>query len=200
MIDKVNQITYYSNMNRQIKLSIDSLKDTKIIAMMAILLALHILVSTFFIPVFDNTRIHFTFFINALVGVIGGPLWALIFGFASDVLGFMIHPVGAYFPGYTLTSMVGALIYAVMLYKRKISVTNLILTKTVVNLGCNVALNSLWSYLLYSKGYLYYLIQGLTKNLILLPFEIILLVLLFRLLLPTLNKLKYTNQEKIPII
>lgn len=184
----------------KIKLSLRSLKETKTIALMAILLALHILISTFFIPVFDNTRIYFTFFINALVGVIGGPVWALIFGFASDSIGFMIHPSGAYFPGYTLTTMVGALFYALFLYKRKITVVNLALTKTAVNLCCNVALNSLWSYLLYSKGYIYYLIQGLTKNIILLPFEIILLVLFFRLMLPTLNKLKFTNQDKIPFI
>ena len=168
------------------------------IALMAILLGTHILISTFFIPVFDNTRIYFTFFINALVGVIGGPIWALIFGFASDILGFLMHPVGAYFPGYTLTSMVGASIYALFLYQRKINITRLILTKTTVNLLCNVALNSLWSYMLYSKGYIFYLMQGLTKNLILLPFEIIILVIFFRLMLPTLNKLKFTNQSKIP--
>lgn len=176
------------------------LKNIQTISIVSLLIALNIVISSFFIPVGENLRIYFTFFINALAGLIGGPFMSIIYGFAIDTIGFIIHPSGAYFPGYALTSILGAFIYAIFLYKTKITITKLALSKLCVNLFCNIIINSIWSYLLYSKGYIYYFTKSLLKNIALLPFEIILLVIFIKLLLPTLNKLKITNQKEIPFI
>ena len=49
-------------------------------------------------------------------------------------------------------------------------------------------LGALWSSILYSKGYLYYLTTSAIKNTLYLPLQIILLALLLRYLLPVLQQ------------
>ncbi len=171
--------------------------NIKEMTIIAVLIAIHVVISTFYIQVFDNTRIMFTFIISALVGVIGGPLWSVIFAFCADTIAFMVHPFGAYFFGYTLTTIVTCLIYALGFYKKRLSIARIAITKTLVNVICNIMMNSFWSYLLYSNGYLYYLGQQSIKNLILLPIEIAVLVVVFKMLLPILKKKGYVNQSDI---
>ena len=67
--------------------------------------ALDVALSTLFIPVGDNLRIKFDFLTRAVIGMVGGPFLALSSGMIADLLGFVLHPVGAFFPGYTLSAL-----------------------------------------------------------------------------------------------
>ena len=174
--------------------------NIKTISLLGILLGLHIVLSSFYIPVFDNSRIMFTFFIKMLVAIIVGPGYSIIFGFISDIIGHLLLPSGPFFFGYVFTSISSCFIYALCLYNKKLSYSRLIISKLIVNIFCNVILNSLWSYILLSKGYIYYLVQSIIKNILLFPFDILIIVLLFKLLLPVMNKYKITNQKEIKII
>ena len=174
--------------------------STKDIALLGILLALHILLSSFYIPLFDNNRIMFSFFIKMVVGIIIRPKYAIGFGFIADIIGHIIHPLGPYFFGYTLTSICSCYIFSLCLYNKRITYLNLIGSKLLVNVLCNVIMNSIWSYMLLSNGYIYYLIQSLFKNVILFPLEVGLIILLFKLLLPMLKKYKIIEQNNITII
>ena len=72
--------------------------------------------------------------------------------------------------------------------------------KAIVNYGVNVLLGSVWSAMMMSKGYIFYATQSLIKNSILLPFEIIALVALFNVLIPTLVRQKLIiPQDPLPI-
>lgn len=160
------------------------LRSFRTMVLAALLLALRIVVSAFFIPLGDNLRVYFSFFVTGLGSVVFGPFWALLYGFGSDVLGYLIHPTGGFFPGYVLTAMLGALCYALFLYRARITVLRLFLCKLCVNLLVNVGLGALWSSILYGKGYYYYLAKSIVKNLLLLPVETALLVLFLSLMLP----------------
>ncbi len=83
--------------------------------------------------------------------------------------------------------MAGALIFALFLYRTKSPSLRLALSRFLINLFVNVGLGSLWSYMLYSKGYLYYFAKSLVKNTLMLPIEIVLLALFFRMLIPYLE-------------
>ncbi|MBR5390304.1 MAG: folate family ECF transporter S component, partial [Clostridia bacterium] len=98
------------------------LHNPRVLAVAALFLALCIAISSVFIPLPNNLRIYFTFVPKALCAAICGPIAALVFGFADDLLGFMIHPSGAFFFGYTLSAMLGMLYYALGLYRAKITV------------------------------------------------------------------------------
>ena len=165
------------------------LKSLRRLVFAALICALCIVVGSLFITVGDNLRIKFTFFFTAVGSAVYGPVLGLLVGAISDILGYILFPSGAYFPGYTISSMLGALIYALFLYRKKVTVLRLFGAKFLVNYFVNVFLGSLWSQMLYGKGYLYYMTTSLIKNSLLLPIEVMLLSALFAVLLPVFSRL-----------
>ena len=69
------------------------LKNLRVLALTALFVGLRVVLAALFIPVGENLRIHFSFFINALSCYISGPILALISGFASDILGYWLYPI-----------------------------------------------------------------------------------------------------------
>ena len=165
------------------------LKNLRRLIFAALICALCVVVGSLFITVGDNLRIKFTFFFVAVGSAVYGPVAALLVGTVSDILGFVLFPSGAFFPGYTLSSMLGALIYALLLYRKKITVLRIFCAKFLVNYLVNVLLGSLWSKMMFGKGYLYYMTTSLVKNTLLLPVEVMLLSALFAMLLPVFSRM-----------
>ena len=130
-----------------------------------------------------------------------GPIAALVSAFVTDIVSFMLDSKGyAFFAGYTLSEMLGSFIYALFFYLSRIHIVKIISAKTIVNYLVNVTIGSIWSMMIMSKGYFYYFTQSIIKNTILLPIEIIMLVLLFNLLLPILERKKLIiSQDKLPL-
>lgn len=168
--------------------------SVRTLAVCAMFVAMRVAVGSLFIPVSDNLRIYFSFFVTALGASIYGPLMALADGFVSDLLGIMLFPSGAFFPGYTLNSMLGSLIYALFFYRQNLSVTRVFLAKLTVNVLVNILLGSLWSAILSGKGFYYYAAKSVLKNLALLPVETLIMVLVFRAVNPLLGRLKLIPQ------
>lgn len=154
----------------------------------SLMVAAAVVMGSFFIPfpMAENLRIYFTFTVSATCALVCGPVTALLFGFATDIIGFAVHPTGAFFPGYTLSSMLGPFIFALFFYRRRITILRITLAKLLINAFVNVGLGSLWSAIQFEKGYYYFLAKSLIKNSIMLPVEILILAALFRLLLPIL--------------
>ena len=180
--------------------SAEKLKSVRYLAIMAIFIALKTMMSSLYIPVSENLRIGFSFIVTAVEGAVIGPVAGLISGAVTDLVGFMIFPSGPFFFGYTITSMLGVFLYALFLYRQKITILRLALCKFSVSALCNVILGSLWSAMLYSKGYLFYLTNSLIKNAVLLPVEIMILVLVFNVMIPVLTKSRLIEpQNPLPL-
>lgn len=173
-------------------------KKLRTLAVSAIFLALSSAVASVFIPLPNNLRVYFTYGPKALCAAVIGPVSGLIFGLTGDLLGFVLHPTGGFFPGYTLTSMMGMFLYSLGLYRKKITVCRLALTKLLVNLVCNAGLNVLWSAILYQKAWIVYFTASLTKNLALWPVETAVLVLVFRLVGPLMERQGFLLPGSIP--
>lgn len=173
-----------------------------LLSVTSLLIALSIAISSFFIPVGENLRIYFSFIPTSIACFLGGPIMALCYGFCTDILGFIIHPTGAFFPGYLLSSMLGALIYSLFFFRQRITILKIFLCKLSINVFINICLGSLWSSILFGKGYYYYLMKSIIKNFWMLPLEVVILFLFFKALLPMLFKMKLTNnsQKQIPFI
>jgi len=141
------------------------------------------------IPTTDpNVRVTWGFLARAVCGMVGGPVTALVFGAAEDTINFIIHPTGPYFPGYTLTTMLGTMIYALFLYRARPSVWRIFGAKLCTNV-LNVTLGALWSAILYSKGYIYYMVKSFWKNLLMLPVQTVMLCVLVAALVPVLSRM-----------
>ena len=148
--------------------------NTTRLVIMAFLIALEIILTRFCSINTPILRIGFGFLPVAMAGIMFGPWWAAVGYTIGDLLGMMIFPTGAYFPGYTLTAVVGGLIWGLWLYPRKITVWRAIGAKTCINLFCNICLNTLWLTVTGGKAMSVLLVTRVPKNLILLPIEIVL--------------------------
>ena len=163
-----------------------SLRSVRILVVAALCAALSTLFNFFFmVPVGENLNIMFQFLPNAVMGMICGPWVAILYGVATDFLDFILHGWG-FFPGYTLGSVLGAVIYALFLYRSRVTVLRLFLARLSVNVIVNILLGSLWSAILYGKAYYVYLSASVFKNLILLPLETLILVVVYRMLMVSL--------------
>jgi ECF transporter S component (folate family) len=158
--------------------------NLRMLTVAAVLAALHVVVSGFYIPLGDNLHVFFSFLVSAFGCTVYGPVMGLLSGFAVDIIGVMLHPMGGFFFGYTISSMLGCFIYALFLYRRPLTLARLAGAKLAVNLLVNVGLGALWSAMLYGKAYYFYLLRSLTKNVLLWPVEAALLYLFFRAVLP----------------
>ena len=83
--------------------------------------------------------------------------------------------------------MLGVLIYALFFYRTPITIRKIFLAKLVTNIE-NVVLGALWMAILSGKAWYVTASASALKNLIMLPVQTVLLVLLFGALLPVLRR------------
>ncbi|MBR3312342.1 MAG: folate family ECF transporter S component [Solobacterium sp.] len=177
------------------KSSFDHLKDIRYLTIMAVFIGMKVLMKSFFIPVTPTLRIYMTFLFAAVECSIIGPGAAIVSGCVTDLIGFMLFPNGAFFIGYTISEMTGHLVYALMLYRKKISVLRIFMAKFINNYFTNVILGSLWNHIIVGKAFLYYAGKSIIKNTLMLPIEVVLLVLLFNLLIPSMKQRRFISEE-----
>ena len=163
--------------------------STKKIALLGILLALNVAISTYFFPVGENLRIYFTFLINMLIANIYDYPTVFIYAIIEDLVSFFVYPTGTFFLGYTLTSVLSLTLYYIFLHK-EVNLKNVILAKTSVNIFANILLNSLWSKMLFGKAYIYYLSKSVIKNILMIPIEVILFLAFYKLIKPMIDKIR----------
>lgn len=162
--------------------SLRALKNIRTLAAVAMLLAIEVLLGMVAsIPIGPSVRISFGYLSRAVAGMLFGPAAAAINGALSDILGSIIHPIGPYFPGFTLTGLVGGMIYGYMLYERRPSLKRVLLAKLLIDVACNLLLNTLWLDLLYGKAFLAILPARFFKNLLQYPVDVLLLYPLLKL-------------------
>ena len=112
---------------------------------------------------------------NVMVDYLFGPAAGMIFGGVMDIVKYMLNPDGAFFPGFTLSAMAGALIFGFFLYRRKLNFWRLLAAEALVKAFVNVGLNTIWLNMLYGKGFLALLPPRIISHLIQLPLDTILL-------------------------
>ena len=181
------------------------IKKPRILVLAAILITLRVVLKLVSIPIVPGQlSITFGFFLNALGSMIYGPIVALISGAITDTLGCVIAPAGGpYFFPYCLNEMLGCLLFALVLYKRDLSVPRVMLSRFAVVLGCNVLVQPVidrwYNVVFFGKNFtLLKLITMLRvfKNLALFPLECLLLVLFLRAAGPLLKTVGIHNKAE----
>lgn len=162
------------------------LKNLRSLTGLSMCLALGIVLSLIgSIQLSPTMKLSLKFLALAVTGMLYGPIGSSLAGIIIDLLVFVIHPTGPYFPGFTLTSMLSGTLFGLFLYKNKTSLLRLILSKTLINILLNLLLNSLWLTILYHQGFWIMIPGRILKNVALLPLE----VFLMWLILPRVAKL-----------
>lgn len=174
------------------------LKDTHMLVFAALMIALRLVMKQVSIPITPVLRINTAFFVNALGAMVFGPVMAAICAAVTDVLGYLIRPDGMYFLPFILTEIGGSMVFALFLYRAKVTTTRIMLSRFTISLLINVVLQTpimMWYYALYMGGKQYTLLMTLpsvVKNILMFPIESFLLTLFLSVMLPITARLGLT--------
>ena len=180
------------------------LKNTRTLVFAALILALRIAMKPLKIPIAADVNITFGFIVNALGSMVYGPVVALLSGAVSDTLGYLIAPSGVYYFPFIFLEMGGSLIFALFLYSTDITPIRLILAKFCVNMFVNVLLNEpimvlYYRDVLHLTTYQPFVLVRIVKNIVMLPVEAIILMVVFRAVIPALTSAGYRLPGKMEL-
>ena len=151
------------------------LRNIHVVTIAAMLTAAGVILGFFKIPITNLIEIRFQSIPVALSGMLLGPYVGGVVGILTDVLSYLVKPTGAFFPGFTISSMATGVIFGLFLYRRPFSIRRVALAEVVVTAAVNILLNSLWLAILYHTPYLVSLTTRLPKELIMLPINVVLI-------------------------
>lgn len=145
-----------------------------------LLLASSIVLSRFLSIHTPIVKIGFSFIPRILSAMLLGPWWTILISGLNDLIGALMFPTGAYFVGYTITAIVGGVIYGFLLNKaynmtNKKFLLRLILACLLVSIVCNLCLNTLWIYVTTKKAVAIITPTRIIKESILLPIKIVIM-------------------------
>lgn len=150
------------------------------IALLALVLAFRLILGM--IPGFSYgpyVQIGFGFIGAMLTGAMFNPVWAVIISGAADLIEFMLAPSGVFMPGFTLSAMVGGLIYSLLFWRKDITWKRVLAAVVLVTLIVNLGMNSLWVYMMTDKAFAVFMPARILKNLVSLPLNTLIGTLIF---------------------
>ena len=174
------------------------LKDTKMLVIAALMIALRVSMKWTVIPLAPNLNINVGApLINAMGAMIFGPIIAALAACVSDLAGFLLFPQGGvYFLPYMFVEVAGSVLFALFFYRAKVTVTRVILARFSMDLFVNMILNSIVSMWYYAailgKSYAFMILPAVIKNLCLFPIESFLLTLFLGVVIPITRRMKLT--------
>ena len=175
-------LSWFSLIREQFSGSFRALRSTRTLTTAGLLLAIQMVLSSYgVIEVTDSLKISLAHLALAPTAMLFGPVVAGMQGALSDVLGFMLKPTGPYFPGFTLTALLGGVIYGMALYKTKRTTWQIVAARLVITLFVNILLNSVFLAMLYGPSRWATLPVRALKNFIQLPIDCILLAAVCRI-------------------
>jgi len=182
-----------------------SLTKSKKIILSAMLLSILIVLSRFFSIKSSFLVISFSFIPMMLAAIYLGPKYAAIIAGLGDLIGAILFPFGAYFPGFTISSAIIGFIYGIFLYKKPGEnrkdfkfIIQLIISSILVLGGIKILLESEFLNVLYGKAYIAVIASRLVTELIMIPVQVITIFILEKALRPFTKKYLY-KEEKVGI-
>ncbi len=170
--------------------SYNELKKIITLVITALLIAMGIVLGQFSIQVTDQMKIGVSFVPTQMTANLFGPVVGGIMGGVADILKFIIKPTGPFLIGYTLSAILGPVIYGMMLYRQPISFWRILLSKLVVAVVINLFLGTFWSYYYFHAPYWASLPAKALQQVIQVPVQSV----LYYLVMLALKKAKVFNQ------
>ncbi|MDD6806829.1 MAG: folate family ECF transporter S component [Oscillospiraceae bacterium] len=122
------------------------------IAATGFLVALEVVLNRFASINLWNLKIGLAFIPIMVAGMLLGPVKAGVVGVVSDLIGAILFPSGAFFPGFTLSAFIRGFLYGACLYKNQ-KIINLIIASFINQFGISLFITSFWLHILYASPY-----------------------------------------------
>ncbi|WP_042354886.1 folate family ECF transporter S component [Bacillus rubiinfantis] len=149
---------------------------TKQITVTGLLVALNLVLNQMTLSLGPTLEIGFAFLPIALLAYLYGPINAGIASAAADVIGFFLRPNGFFFPGFTLNAIVMGVIYGLVLHKKKVTLTRIIIAVLLEMIIVNLILTPIWLKIMYGSSL--FALPRIIKTIVLLPINVGLLYML----------------------
>lgn len=151
------------------------MKKTRNMIFIALLIAINVVLTRFVAIQTPIVRIGFGFIPIALSAMFFGPIIGGITAALADIVGMMIFPQGAYFPGFTLTAFLGGAFYGIFLYNKPKTWLNILLAALTISIVANLGLNTLWLSMITGNAAIAIIVPRIIKEIILIPIRTILI-------------------------
>ncbi len=163
---------------KRFAISATELQNVRNLAICAMLLALRIVLGFFsnaLLLVFPDVKIGFNFLPVAIAAILFGPIPAGIIGGVGDIISFIISPMGAYFPGWTINEILIGLVYGFFFYKKDFKIPHIIISEVINLCFIVIPLGSLWMYIQANKAFWPMMLTRSIESLISFPLEVIII-------------------------
>ncbi len=178
------------------------LKDTKMLVVTALMIALRVALKPLAIPLGPQLSIQTAMLATALGAMIFGPVVAIPAAIVSDTVGFMIYPTGDYFLPFVLTEIASTMFYALFLYRSNVTPVRVMLSRFCICFFVNVVMQQF----IYAWWYVYIgnpeqakesilgimTVSRIFKNIAMFPIESVVMTLFLRFLLPVTKRARLT--------
>lgn len=160
--------------------------NAKSITIVGVLVAIEIILTQFFTVHTWNLKIGFSFIPVVVAAILFGPVTAGLVAAIGDVVCAVLFPVGAFFPGFTLTAFLTGIIYG-LCFRKSTSLKNVLCAVLIKQLAVSQVLNTYWISFLYGSPYLPLFITRLYQTAVMILVECAVIVLITKKLIPMLK-------------
>ena len=179
-----------------------TITKSKKIILSAMLLSILIILSRFLSIKSSFLVISFSFIPMMLAGIYLGPKYSAIIAGLGDLIGAILFPFGAYFPGFTVSAALMGLVYGLFLHKKPGEerkdfkfIIQMFLSSVIVLGGIKILLESYFLNILYGRAYFAVIASRIVTQSIMLPVQVITIFLLEKALRPFVKKYLYKEEE-----
>ena len=151
------------------------------IVVMATLVAMEIVLSRMLSYSVWDMKIGFAFLPVVIAAIVLGPVRAAIVAALADFLGAILFPIGAYFPGFTLTAALVGILYGLFLHKDQ-PFWKILISVSIHQLILSLLMNTYWISVLYDSPFTPLLVTRLLQCAVMIPVELLVIGLMVKTL------------------
>lgn len=151
------------------------------IVVMATLVAMEIVLSRMLSYSVWDMKIGFAFLPVVIAAIVLGPVRAAIVAALADFLGAILFPIGAYFPGFTLTAALVGILYGLFLHKDQ-PFWKILISVSIHQLILSLLLNTYWISVLYDSPFTALMVTRLLQCAVMIPVELLVIGLMVKTL------------------
>jgi len=151
----------------------------KMTVTIALMIALEIVLHRFLSIKLPTVQFHLGFL--PIAAVLYGP-WAGVAWGIAEFLGAILFPVGAYFPGFTISSALYGIVLGLFLYRYRYKFWKVVVTSIICSFAFSLCLDTFWLVQFFGQGFIAILPIRLIKAGVLIALQIALIPPLHQLL------------------
>ncbi|MBC6695914.1 folate family ECF transporter S component [Terrisporobacter mayombei] len=154
--------------------------DVRKLVQISLLITLQIILTRYCSIQTPIVRISFGFVPVVIIAMLYGPVSCGIANGIADIIGVMLFPTGAFFPGFTLNAILAGVIYGIFLYNKPATWSRVLCALAVISIVVNLGLGTYWLSIMMGKGFIALLPARIFKEIVIIPVRAIVIGIIWK--------------------